>query len=142
MFQTLANAVLVLHIGIVLFVVGGLVLIIVGNVIGWRWVNALWFRLLHLAAIAVVVAEAWLGITCPLTTLEQWLRTQSLAINAASAPIYNDNFIGFWLQRLLYYSAPPWAFVLAYTAFGAAVVAVWFWFPPRSNGRNGCRSKR
>ena len=115
-----------------LFVVGGLVLIIVGNLFGWRWVNALWFRLLHLAAIAIVVAEAWLGITCPLTTLEMWLRAQSGAGIAAS---YSESFIGHWLQRLLFYAAPPWAFVLAYTVFGALVVAVWFRFPPEFRRR-------
>ena len=34
-------------------------------------------RLAHLAAIAVVVAESWLGLTCPLTTLESWLRARA-----------------------------------------------------------------
>ena len=33
-------------------------------------VNALWFRLVHLLAIGYVVAQAWLGQVCPLTTLE------------------------------------------------------------------------
>ena len=127
MFHLAADAILVLHFAIVLFVVGGLVLIIVGNLSGWRWVNSLWFRLLHLAAIAIVVAEAWLGITCPLTTLEMWLRAQSGAGIAAN---YIESFIGHWLQRLLFYSAPPWMFVLAYTLYGALVVAVWFRFPP------------
>jgi len=129
----LADAVLILHFAIVLFVVGGLVLIIVGNFSGWRWVNALWFRLLHLAAIAIVVAESWLGITCPLTTLEMWLRAQS---GAASAINYSESFIGYWLQRLLFYSAPPWVFVLTYTVFGALVIAVWFRFPPEFRRRN------
>ena len=126
-FQLLADAVLTLHFAVVLFVIGGLALIVVGNLRRWRWVNALWFRLLHLAAIAIVVAEAWLGITCPLTTLEMWLRAQS---GAGIATNYSESFIGHWLQRLLFYSAPPWMFVLAYTVFGALVVAVWFRFPP------------
>ena len=123
----LADAVLVLHFAIVFFVVGGFALIIVGNLLGWRWVNSLWLRLLHLAAIAIVVGEAWLGITCPLTALEMWLRAQSGAGIAAN---YRESFIGHWLQRLLFYSAPPWVFVLTYTVFGALVVAVWFRFPP------------
>ena len=126
-FWLLADFVLAMHFAIVLFVVGGLVLILVGNLSGWRWVNALWFRLLHLAAIVIVVAEAWLGITCPLTTLELWLRAQS---GAGVATAYSESFIGHWLQRLLFYSAPPWVFVLAYTVYGALVVAVWFRFPP------------
>lgn len=133
MFHLAADAVLALHFAVVLFVVGGLILIIVGNLNGWRWVNALWFRLLHLAAIAIVVAEVWLGITCPLTTLELWLRAQS---GAGVATGYSESFVGYWLQRLLFYSAPPWAFVLAYTVFGALVLAVWFRFPPELRRRD------
>ena len=54
MYQILADAVLLLHLGVVLFVVGGLVLILLGNWLAWRWVNMLWFRLAHLGAIAFV----------------------------------------------------------------------------------------
>ena len=133
MFQFLADAILALHFAVVMFVVGGLLLIVVGNLGGWRWVNALWFRLLHLAAIAIVVAEVWLGIACPLTTLEMWLRAQA---GAGAATGYSESFVGHWLQRLLFYSAPPWVFVLAYTVFGALVVAVWFRFPPTLKSAN------
>jgi hypothetical protein len=69
----LANAVLVLHVAVAAFVVVGLVLAIAGNLRGWSWVNNIWFRVAHLAAIFVVAAEAWLGLVCPLTTLEMWL---------------------------------------------------------------------
>ena len=131
-YRQLADAVLALHFAVVTFVVGGLVLIIIGNFAHWRWVNALWFRLAHLAAIAVVAAEAWLGIACPLTTFEWWLRAKS---GVTSGLADNESFIGYWLHRLLFYSAPPWVFVLAYTVFGLLVVAAWFWFPPRSSLR-------
>lgn len=128
MHAALADAVLVLHAGVVLFVVGGLVLVVLGNAVpalGWRWVNRWWFRLAHLGAIAVVVAESWLGITCPLTTLEAWLRVQ------AGAAAHGQGFIEHGLQRLLFYSAPPWVFVLAYTLFFALVLAAWWRWPPR-----------
>jgi hypothetical protein len=109
-------------------------LIVGGNVAGWRWVNARWFRLAHLAAIAVVVAEAWLDIACPLTTLEMWLRTQ------AGTVAYVDDFIAHWLQRLLYYDLPPWVFLLGYTLFGFLVAAAWLLFPPLPRNRRdkGC----
>lgn len=57
-YQLLADAVLTLHVGIVGFVIGGLVLTIVGNMRRWRWVNRLGFRLAHLAAIGFVAVQA------------------------------------------------------------------------------------
>jgi hypothetical protein len=121
----LADMVLLAHFGLVVFVVGGLAVILVGNLLGWRWVNNLWFRLAHIAAIAVVVAESWLGITCPLTTLESWLRAQ------AGSSGYDASFIEHWVQRILFHEAPPWVFASAYTAFGLLVAAAWWYFPPR-----------
>ncbi|MBC8057021.1 MAG: DUF2784 domain-containing protein [Rhizobiales bacterium] len=122
--QLLADLVLALHVAVVLFVVGGLALILVGNLRGWRGVNRPWFRLLHLLSIGVVVAQAWFGAVCPLTTLES-----SLRVRARAAP-YEAGFVEHWLQRLLYIEAPAWAFTLAYTLFGMAVAAVWWYFPP------------
>ena len=128
-YQVLANAVLALHLGIVVFVIAGLVLVVAGNFSGWRWVNQLWFRLAHLAAIGVVVAESWAGITCPLTTLEMWLRAR------AGAAVYSGGFVEYWLQRLLYYDAPAWVFTLGYSLFGLLVAATWWYFPPVSRRR-------
>ena len=124
-YALLADFVLALHWCIVAFVVGGVVLIVIGNRRGWRWVNALWFRLLHATAIAVVVAQAWLGMVCPLTTLEMGLRAR------AGLATYSDSFIGHWLQRLLYFDAPGWVFTAVYTSFALLVVAVWVRFPVR-----------
>ena len=128
-YQLLANAVLVLHLAIVAFVVLGLVAVVVGNLRRWRWVNHLWLRLAHLGAIAVVVLESWFGIACPLTTLEMWLRAK------ADAPGYGGGFVEHWLQRLLYHEAPAWVFALAYTLFGLLVAATWWYFPPHAGRR-------
>jgi hypothetical protein len=132
----LANAVLVVHVGIAAFVVGGLVLTLVGNLTRWRWVNNLWFRAAHLAAIAVVVAESWSGFACPLTTLEMSLRAR------AGGASYSGGFIEHWLHQLLYYSAPAWVFVAAYTAFIVVVLAAWCYFPPRYAGITWWRAIR
>jgi hypothetical protein len=123
-FQLLADAVLSLHVAVVLFVVGGLLLVVVGNLRSWEWVNALWFRLVHLATIALVAAEAWIGFVCPLTTLEMWLRSQ------AQGGTYQGSFVEHWLQALLFWEAPAWVFAAAYTAFALAVAAAWRYFPP------------
>ena len=125
----LADLVLMLHVAVVLFVVAGLPLIVGGNLAGWRWVNDWWFRLSHLLAIGIVVAESWLGIACPLTTLEVWLRGPA----GQAEPGYS--FIGYWLQRLLYYQLPPWVFLCLYTGFGLVVLAAWRRFPPSTRRR-------
>lgn len=125
-YQVLADSVLLLHFAVVVFVIGGLALIIAGNTLAsWPWVNGLWFRLAHAAAIGFVVAQTWLGKICPLTTLESWLR-----VRAGSAS-YNKSFIEDWVQRLLFYEAPSWVFTLAYTMFGLLVLVSWWYFPPR-----------
>lgn len=130
-YQLLADAVLVVHFGVVLFVVGGLVVVLVGNWLHWARVNQWWFRLAHLAAIAVVVLQAWLGQYCPLTTLESWLRVQ------AGSGAYETSFIEHWLQRLIYFQAPFWVFTVAYTAFAVLVLWAWWRFPPRRGSGNG-----
>jgi hypothetical protein len=124
-FQLLADAVLALHVAIVLFVVGGLLLVVAGNLLSWEWVNAPWLRLIHLATIAVVAAEAWIGFVCPLTTLEMWLRSQVHGVT------YQGSFVEHWLQAILFWEAPAWVFAAAYTAFALAVAAAWRYFPPR-----------
>ncbi len=124
-YQFLADAVLLLHFGVVVFVVGGLVAVVAGNLAGWGWVNRWSFRIAHLLAIGIVVAQAWLGQVCPLTTLESWLRVQ------AGAPAYATGFVAHWVERMLFHEAPAWVFTLAYTVFGVLVVATWWRFPPR-----------
>ena len=120
-----ADAVLLLHVLFVLFVVGGLAAIYAGRALGWAWVRGRTFRFAHLGAIGVVVVQAWLGVVCPLTTLEMALRAR------AGAATYAGTFVSHWLEALLYWRAPAWVFVVAYTAFGAAVLGSWFAVPPR-----------
>jgi hypothetical protein len=122
----LADLVLGFHVLFVAFVVFGLALIVIGGLRGWGWVRNRRFRQLHLAAIGFVVIETWLGRICPLTDLEAFLR------DGAEAGRYESGFIAHWFSRLLYVDAPPWAFTVAYTLFGAAVVATWWRLPPRA----------
>jgi hypothetical protein len=120
-----ADAVLLLHVLFVVFVVAGLVLILAGRLMSWAWVRNWWFRVIHLAAIGVVVLQSWLGVICPLTRLEMALRGR------AGDTTYAGSFVSHWLETILYYRAPAWAFAVVYTAFGALVMLSWLWVPPR-----------
>ncbi len=119
-----ADAVLLLHFLFVVYVVLGLLLILTGGLLRWSWVKNWWFRISHLAAIGIVVLQAWLGMICPLTTLEMWLRRE------AGDASYSGAFIAHWLDAILYYQAPAWVFALCYTVFGAVVVMSWIWIRP------------
>lgn len=120
-----ADALLLLHVLFVAFVVIGLLLVFMGKALHWRWVRNPWFRLIHLLAIAVVVFQSWIGIICPLTTLEMALRSR------AGDAHYTGSFIAHWLETLLYYEAPMWVFAVCYTIFGLVVIVSWFWVKPR-----------
>lgn len=125
----LADLLLIVHTLLVAFVILGLVATFVGYVRHWHWVRNVWFRLAHLLVIGVVVLQAWLGVLCPLTSWEMALRAK------AGEAGYEGSFIQHWLQSILYYSAPDWVFILAYTVFGALVLASWFVVRPRRRER-------
>lgn len=121
----LADLVLILHVGFVLFVVGAAILTALGGVLRWQWVRRRSFRYAHVGAILFVVAEALLGIACPLTVLEDRLRGST----------ETRSFIGRWLGELLYYDLPEWVFTIVYVFFAAFVLALWRWVPPNKRGR-------
>jgi len=120
-----ADVIGIAHALFVLFVVGGQALILAGWGLGWRWTRNVAFRIAHLAAIGFVVVQQWLGAMCPLTAWESELRRQ------AGAQGYQAGFIADWLDRLLYYSAPGWAFTLVYTLFAALVVGTFVFYKPQ-----------
>lgn len=126
-----ADVVLSLHAAFVLFVVAGQALILCGWWRAWRWTRGFTWRVAHLIAIGFVTLESWCGVVCPLTTFESALRLR------AGTPGYHESFVGDWAQRLLFYSAPPWVFVMVYSAFTLLVLVTFIRYPPRRN--RGCK---
>jgi hypothetical protein len=118
----LADLILVIHLLFVLFIVGGLVATWLGAWRRWRWVRNFRFRTLHFIAILFVAAESVVGMACPLTLWEDWLRGSTL----------QTGFIQRWISRILYYDLPPWMFTTAYVVFALIVAATWFRVRPDS----------
>ena len=116
----IADAILVVHFLIVLFIAGGLVAVWLGAGLGWRWVRNPWFRYAHLGAIAFVAGEALIGMACPLTLWEDALR-------GGARP---DSFVGRWVRALLFYQAPEWVFTAAYVAWAFATLVTLRLVPP------------
>ncbi len=120
-----ADVIGIVHALFVLFVVGGQGMILAGWGLAWGWTKNRIFRLAHLATIGFVVVQQWLGELCPLTAWETEFR------HRAGAEGLGESFIQYWLDRLLYFSAPTWMFTVLYTAFGALVIATFVFHPPR-----------
>jgi polyferredoxin len=76
-----------------------------------------------------IAGQTWFGQLCPLTVWEQDLR------RIAGEVGYRESFIEHWLSRLLYWEAPWWAFVAAYTGFALLVVGAWWWVRPNRTHR-------
>ena len=125
----LADIVFLLHAGVVLFNVGGLLMIVIGGLADWVWVRHRGFRIAHIALMAFVTFEAMLGLTCPLTLLEDWLR----------AVATEQSFVQRWVSALIYWNAPPWVFVVLYVVFLLAVIGAWLAWPPMGSKKQSAR---
>lgn len=127
MYAALADALLIAHFALALFIALGLPLILLGALAGWSWVRNRLFRSAHFAAIGGVAIEAALGIACPLTVWEDALRGETHAAG----------FVARWVQRWLYYDWPPATFAVVYVAYAVLTAAAWRWVPPRPRARRG-----
>jgi hypothetical protein len=115
----LADAILVLHAGLVVCVLLGAGLIPISGRRGWRWVRQFHWRLAHVLLIVFIAVQTWLGELCPLTVWEQQLRRR------AGQSAYAESFIAHWLSRLIFFDVPWWMFTAAYTAFALLVLLLW-----------------
>jgi hypothetical protein len=118
----LADFVLLIHLLIVIFNVGGLFAIWLGAWRKWGWVRNRTFRTVHLGMILFIAAEAILGVACPLTVMENWLR------GTGSQQGFIERSIHSWL----YWELPSWVFIVMYSKFAALVAATWKLLPPQA----------
>ena len=101
----LADAVVVLHVGFVIFaVLGGLLVL--------RWPRVAWAHVPAAIWAALVELAGWM---CPLTPLEQWLRLR------AGSTAYTGDFVEHYVLPVLY---PDWLTRPTQLALGALVVVL------------------
>lgn len=123
--SALADAVLLLHLGIILFNIFGLIAIPLGGWRGWRFVRVFWWRALHLAILAIVALQAVLQRVCFLTI---W---QADLLQPAGEPATHVPFIAGWVNRLIYWPLPLWAFAVLYVVVCLYALLLWRLVPPR-----------
>jgi hypothetical protein len=117
---TLGQAVLALHLAVIAFNAAGLIAIPLGAALGWRWVRLRWWRALHIGSWAIVALQAALGRACFLTDWQD-------ALTGGGA---HDPLIMRWVNGLIYWDLPLWAFTTLYLALFGLAIAFWFLVPP------------
>ena len=103
-----ADLVVIIHLAFAGFVIIGFFSLVVGPIFGWAWTYGKRFRIVYLICIVFVALEALLGVSCPLTILENRL------LRAAGESGYDRSFIGHLANQVLFYDAPEWVFTLIY----------------------------
>lgn len=160
MHEFLANAIVLAHLAYMAYVVAGLIAILTGMVMGWRWTRNPWFRLTHLAMILVVAFEAVIDFECPLTTWERDLRKApwrpvlaplrlSKAVALASSPLAPgpvlaavslqvnhvpenpQSFVGRIIGWIMFPDIPESYLTAMYYLFAVVVIATFVLAPPR-----------
>jgi hypothetical protein len=85
-FRVAVDVLVVVHLLFICFVVGGVFL-------AWRWQRIIWT---HIPAVIYGVLIEFIGFTCPLTPLEDYLRRR------AGEAGYSGGFINHYLVALIY----------------------------------------
>jgi hypothetical protein len=121
-----ADALLVIHVAFVAYVVLGFALIWIGFFLRRRFVRNPWFRFTHLLAMGIVAAQTLSRTICPLTEWEAGLRRL-----AGADPRYAGSFIEYWLHRLLYFDWSEQTFRAIYLGFFGLILLTLWLVPPR-----------
>lgn len=100
-YRLLADFTVLIHFLYIMFLLGGLLLILFGLWKSWPISKNFWFRSLHLAAFLIVVGFELAGYLCPLTYLEIWLRQLQ-----DPSSVYFGSFIAHYIEKLIYWEIP------------------------------------
>lgn len=126
----LADLVVLVHLGIVLFMLAGILVVPVGGLLRWRWVRRPVWRLVHLAIMAYIVFNAARDELCFLTHWERDLR-------AAAGQDWRTegSYVGRLLHDILFVDVEQHVLHRIYFVVGALVAISWIFVRPRFRRR-------
>ena len=116
----IADVLLLIHFGLAACITTGFFIIPLGYKLGWNWIKKRNLRLLHLFLMGVITTETIVGLTCPLTVLENMFRDVD----------YSMSFMSYWVAKILYWDLPSQVFVLLYSLCFGWVLILWKICPP------------
>ncbi len=116
----IAGALLFVHFSLAASITLGFFIIPIGYKLGWNWIKNRNLRLLHLSLMGVITVETIVGLTCPLTVLENMFRDVD----------YSSSFMSYWIAQILYWDLPNHVFVTLYSLCLLWVSILWKICPP------------
>jgi len=117
--MTAADAVMVIHLGVVVFNASLLVLVPWGRS-RWHWVRHRLIRQLHLLMMFFIAIQTLLGHHCPLTLLEASLRHEQI----------EGLFFARMIHAFLFWDLPLSVFATLYLVCLIWAITLWFLVPP------------
>lgn len=120
-----ADLVLLSHFCIVFFVTFGVFILPIGYFRDYVWTRNTKMRVAHLFLMGFVTLEAILGITCPLTIIENILRQTE----------YQQSFVSYWVSHFIYWDLPTYFFVTLYSVCFIWSLVFWRVHPPYYRNR-------
>ena len=123
MMSFISDIILFLHFGIVIFITLGFFLIPIGWKLNWNWIANRKLRLLHCGMMAFVTLETFMGITCPLTAIENSIR----CVNKS------NSFVSYWVMKIIYWDLPTIFFLVLYSLSLGWALFLWKICPPRKS---------
>ncbi len=118
-YRVLADAVVLVHLGFILFVA-------VGALLAWRWPG---MALAHLPALTWGIGTVTIGFPCPLTSLEKALERR------AGGDVYDGGFVDQYVEDVVY----PAEYSTILRSLAAAVVVIGYigLWRRRAQGKHG-----
>ena len=120
-----ADLILVSHFCVFFFITSGLFILPIGYLKNYVWTRNTKMRVTHLFLMGFVTLEAILGITCPLTIIENILRQNG----------YQQSFVSYWLSHFIYWDLPTYFFIILYSACFIWALIFWKLHPPNDLSR-------
>jgi len=115
--EVLADLLMLAHASYSLFVLLGLMMVLLGTVLDWRWTRARWFRIVHLAATIFLMVRVWIGLPCPFSAAEDVLRSRVTAACPLGGAFHDI------LHLCAFRGTNPQYFVGCTTLFGVLALA-------------------
>ncbi len=112
-----ADVILLIHFLFVAFVVLGFIFIWIGYFTKQKFARNAKFRICHILVMGIVLCESLIGMICPLTEWENYLR-----VRRGQDQVYETSFMKEWLHKIMFFDFSELTFVIVYALFFAVIL--------------------